>query len=388
MADTPSGPPSGSSTPTNARFTSQGHTTEDALKEQTYGLVHLSDFRKRRAEARELSGGITPATSGAATPDGREPVDKPAFKKRKKGVKKGGLSFGDEEEEDQEIPKTTATATSAATTTDPTQDGDEPADSTTVLKKRLKPNGSLAFAPKAVTKSALQRENVLKEALRKEYVINQEAVKQTEFLLPFTFFDGKSSPGGVCRMKKGDQIWLFLERARKVGADMYTEKGDRSKKDWARISVDDLMVVRGDIIVPPHQDFHYFILNKTVGYDKNPLFAYSSEPTATTPKELLPTSKAASTPTTPQAETPPADLPTHLSTAATRKAAAALITPDAELEGYQHDPSATKVVDRRWYERNKHIYPASLWEDFDATRDYASGVRKDAEGNALFYSRR
>ncbi len=74
MADPASGSPSGSSTP-NARFASQAHTAEDLLKEQTYGLVHLSDFRKRRAEARELSERSgqdgTPIHSGTATPDGR-----------------------------------------------------------------------------------------------------------------------------------------------------------------------------------------------------------------------------------------------------------------------------------------------------------------------------
>ncbi len=42
------------------------------LKEQTVGLVHLSDFRKRRAEALEqVSRDVTPgAGSGASTPDG------------------------------------------------------------------------------------------------------------------------------------------------------------------------------------------------------------------------------------------------------------------------------------------------------------------------------
>jgi len=35
----------------NPRFTSQASTAEDLLKSQTVGLVHLSDFRKRRAEA-------------------------------------------------------------------------------------------------------------------------------------------------------------------------------------------------------------------------------------------------------------------------------------------------------------------------------------------------
>ena len=58
---------SDSNTNPASRFASSGHTAEDLLKEQTVGLVHLSDFRKRRAEALEQSGG-----SGASTPTGGE----------------------------------------------------------------------------------------------------------------------------------------------------------------------------------------------------------------------------------------------------------------------------------------------------------------------------
>lgn len=56
-----------STPPSDTRFASSTHTAEDLLKEQTVGLVHLSDFRKRRAEALEQSGG-----SGASTPTGNE----------------------------------------------------------------------------------------------------------------------------------------------------------------------------------------------------------------------------------------------------------------------------------------------------------------------------
>jgi protein FAM50 len=47
----------------------------------------------------------------------------------------------------------------------------------------------------------------------------------------------------------------------------------------------------------------------------------------------------------------------------------------------------TKVVDRRWYERNKHIYPASTWQEFDPEKDYASEIRKDMGGNTYFFSK-
>ena len=71
-----SNPASGTSTP-NPRFTSQSKTAEDLLSTQTVGLVALSDFRKRRAEALEqkerdaqdaLLGGRS--GSGTATPSG------------------------------------------------------------------------------------------------------------------------------------------------------------------------------------------------------------------------------------------------------------------------------------------------------------------------------
>jgi protein FAM50 len=56
------------------------------------------------------------------------------------------------------------------------------------------------------------------------------------------------------------------------------------------------------------------------------------------------------------------------------------------LEGASDDATLTKVVDRRWYERNKHIYPASMWQDFDPEKDYGKEIRRDTGGNAFFYS--
>lgn len=62
------------------------------------------------------------------------------------------------------------------------------------------------------------------------------------------------------------------------------------------------------------------------------------------------------------------------------------IVPDEQLEGFHDDPMPTKLVDRRWYERHKHIYPASVWQEFDPTKDYSTAKRTDAQGNAFFLS--
>ena len=177
-------------------------------------------------------------------------ASKPAvFKKRKKVVKKGGLSFGDDEGEEgghsAQNGESNKPAPPASTGNNDTE-ADNPL--TTLKKRSLKPNTTVPLPPKILTKSALARDAQLKDSLRREFAQMQEAVKATEFCLPFVFFDGKDAPGGVCRMKKGDCLWLFLDRARKVGAA--GGGGGGARKDWARIGVDDLMVVRGDVVVP------------------------------------------------------------------------------------------------------------------------------------------
>jgi protein FAM50 len=154
------------------------------------------------------------------------------------------LSFGIEEDED-------AGSASKA----PTARDSMPADSSTVnseaeekvYKKKLGANSSIGLKPRVMTKTALQREAQQAELARQDFVVMRDAVKATEVVIPFVFYDGTNVPGGRCRIKKGEQIWLFLDKARKVGAEL---GGDKSRRDWARVSVDDLMLVRGEVILP------------------------------------------------------------------------------------------------------------------------------------------
>lgn len=228
----------------------------------------------------------------------------------------------------------------------------------------------MKFTPKAITKSALLREAQTREQLRKEFLAMRDAVKATEILIPFVFYDGTNIPGGVCKVKKGDHVWLFLDKARKVGAELGVG-GDKSRREWARVGVDDLMLVRGEIIIPHHYEFYYFMVNKTIGFS-GPLFDYSAQPTASTPvcTEAIPVDPSIYDP---------------LARPDKKKDQKSSVS-DTELEGYNHDPTVTKVVDRRWYERNKHIFPASVWEEFEPTKDYSKGHRRDAEGNSFFFS--
>lgn len=120
-----------------------------------------------------------------------------------------------------------------------------------------------------------------------------------------------------------------------------------------------------------HYDFYYFIINHTKGPNNTLLFDYSSEP----PTTITPTSE-------------PENLDNYnpLSNPSTKSKSPKEPVDTAALEGDNDDPTFTKVVDRRWYERNKHIFPASVWQEFDPEKDYQKEVKRDLGGNAFFFS--
>lgn len=241
----------------------------------------------------------------------------------------------------------------------------------------MKANPNAPPPPKALTKASLEADALARDTLRKEFMVMQEAVKNTDILIPFVFYDGTSIPAGSVKVKKGDHVWLFLDRCRKVGAEMGVRGGSnasQAKKDtrreWARVSVDDLMLVKGDIIVPhvslssrmlesrltstQHYEFYHFISNKVQSFSRTGglLFDYSNQPP---PEQSLGGLQSVS---------------------------------DEQLEGADKDYSETKVVDRRWFEKNKHIYPASLWHEYEPGKKFEekmTSTRRDAQGNTFFF---
>lgn len=178
-------------------------------------------------------------------------------RKRKKKAPKGLLSFGEDDEEE------VLSGTSSALHTPNGRQARSPEPSTqksreTSTPRRLTPNpASLLPAPKVQTKATLQAEAIARDSLRREFLALQEAVRNTEIAIPFVFYDGTNNPGGVVQVKKGDHVWLFLERCRKVGAQLGVAGGgggakskNDSRREWARVGVDDLMCVRGEVIIP------------------------------------------------------------------------------------------------------------------------------------------
>jgi protein FAM50 len=273
-----------------SRFTPQNQTTHERLSTNTVGLVALSDFRKRRAEvleqqereAREAAAlstrtaASTPDRSLTATPNNASADNSEVERQKKKKKRARALvSFGDdEEEEDGAGPKLVTgqgsgkkTKTRVAdTNTDSGGEAEAGAEGASGDDKdkgqkapaKIAVNASVGIVPRALTKAALRREAAEREALRKEFLLRQTAVKATEIAIPFVFYDGTNIPGGVVRVKKGDFVWLFLDKSRKVGAELGVgaDKNANARRDWARVSVDDLMLVRGTMIIP-HVSFDH-----------------------------------------------------------------------------------------------------------------------------------
>jgi len=112
--------------------------------------------------------------------------------------------------------------------------------------------------------------------------------------------------------KKGDDIGAFLEKCRQQFPELRS------------ISVDNLMYIKEDLIIPHHYTFYDFIINKARG-KSGPLF----------------------------------NLDVHDDVR---------MVADATIE--KDESHAGKVVERSWYQRSKHIFPANRWEVFDPEKNY------------------
>jgi protein FAM50 len=318
--------------------------------------------------------------------------------KKKKKAKKI-LSF-DSDEDDTEASTPAAKTSTSKSKSKPASDSTATDSSTPAPAPAKKPNPSLSTAPKAITKASLAADAIERDRLKRQFLALTETVKQQEIIIPFVFWDGAQNGGGTVRMKKGDAIWLILERGRKVGAEMggggddgaagYAGKMGSGRRAWARVGVDDLLLVRGSTIVPHHLEVYYFIVNKipdpsvksgSWGGGERRLFGYKGVEEMDVAKEggQVESKENGGLETSGEGkEYNPLSRPGE---AKTEKK-----TDDASAEGAGDDPTYTKIVDRRWYEKNKHIFPASTWREYRVGEEGSKGgTRGDGEGNRFFF---
>ncbi|TFK42417.1 XAP5, circadian clock regulator-domain-containing protein [Crucibulum laeve] len=280
--------------PSTNRFVGQHDSMEESLKNSTVGLVHLEEFQQRRKEIEEAK--AREAAKSSVLKD-----DAKKAKKRKK-VAKATLSFAmdDEGEEDQ----SSQLGDDGRSASKDNEDG-PPAKRG---KFRKNPNVDTSFLPDREREEAERKE---RERLRLEWLEKQEQIKQEEIEVVYSYWDGSGHRKSVM-CKKGDDIGSFLEKCRQQFPEL---RG---------VSVDNLMYVKEDIIIPHHHTFYDFIINKARG-KSGPLFNFDVHDDV----RLL-----------------------------------------ADATKEKDESHAGKVVERSYYQRNKHIFPASRWEVFDPEKNY------------------
>ncbi|XP_069604029.1 protein FAM50A [Ranitomeya imitator] len=181
-------------------------------------------------------------------------------------------------------------------------------------KKKLgkNPDVDTSFLP---DRDREEEENRLREELRQEWERKQEKIKSEEIEITFSYWDGSGHRRTV-KMKKGNTMQQFLQKALEI-----------LRKDFSELrsaGVEQLMYIKEDLIIPHHHSFYDFIVTKARG-KSGPLFNFDVHEDV----RLL---------------------------------------SDATVE--KDESHAGKVVLRSWYEKNKHIFPASRWEPYDPEKKW------------------
>ncbi|OAY84017.1 protein XAP5 CIRCADIAN TIMEKEEPER [Ananas comosus] len=174
------------------------------------------------------------------------------------------------------------------------------------------PSVETSFLPDREREAEEQEE---RERLRKQWLREQEMIKNEPLEITYSYWDG-TGHRRVIQVRKGDTIGEFLRAVQQQLAPEFREV--------RTTSVENLLYVKEDLIIPHQHSFYELIINKARG-KSGPLFHF--------------------------------DVHEDVRTIA-----------DATIE--KDESHAGKVVERHWYEKNKHIFPASRWEIYDPTKKW------------------
>ncbi|XP_057970044.1 protein XAP5 CIRCADIAN TIMEKEEPER isoform X2 [Malania oleifera] len=174
------------------------------------------------------------------------------------------------------------------------------------------PTVETSFLPDSEREAEEQAE---RERLRKRWLHEQEQIRNEPLEITYSYWDG-AGHRRVIQVRKGDTIGEFLRAVQQQLAPEFRE--------IRTTSVENLLYVKEDLIIPHQHSFYELIINKARG-KSGPLFHF--------------------------------DVHEDVRTIA-----------DATIE--KDESHAGKVVERHWYEKNKHIFPASRWEIYDPTKKW------------------
>jgi len=171
-----------------------------------------------------------------------------------------------------------------------------------------------------------EQENEMREKLRLEWEQRQKLIKEEEIEITYSYWDGSGHRKNIT-MKKGNSIYQFLVKVLEAIRSEFPE--------LKTVTADQLMYVKEDLIIPQTNTFYDFIVSRARG-KSGPLFSFDAHEDVR-------------------------------------------MISDATIE--KDESHAGKVVLRNWYERNKHIFPASRWEPYDPTKTYEKYSVADSQAN-------
>ncbi|XP_050433903.1 protein FAM50 homolog [Adelges cooleyi] len=303
------------------KFAKHYDAVEAQLKSSTIGLVTLDEMKaKQETIVQERVMKLAQKEKEVEFEKQRQ-LEAKLEEKRQQQRKIQALSFiGDEEEEVESEDDAAEEEEEEQQQQQPQQVVDQPSTSEPLPKKIKKnPDVDTSFLPDRARET---EENCLRESLRQEWSDKQKCLKEEEISITFSYWDGSGHRRTIV-MKKGNTIYQFLQKAMEL---LRREFGELKT-----IMADQLMYVKEDLILPHHYSFYDFIVAKARG-KSGPLFTFGVHDDIR-------------------------------------------MVSDASLE--KEDSHAGKVLLRSWYERNKHIFPASRWEPFDPLKTFAKYTIKD-----------
>ncbi|XP_031620275.1 protein FAM50 homolog [Contarinia nasturtii] len=310
-----------------SKFATHYDAVEQQLKTSTIGLVTLDEMKAKQEDiVRERERKLAQKKAEKDREKLRALEEKQAEKnKQRKQIQ--ALSFNldededenDDDDEDGDEESNDSSSQSSSKKSSSWATADEPSEAPAFKKLRKNPDVDTSFLP---DREREEGENRLREELRQEWVAQQASLKDQEIPITFSYWDGSGHRRSVT-MKKGHSIYQFLQKCLETLRKEFSE--------LKTVMADQLMYVKEDLILPHHYSFYDFIVTKARG-KSGPLFQF--------------------------------DVHDDIR-----------MISDATVE--KEESHAGKVLLRSWYERNKHIFPASRWEPYDPAKTYDKYTIKD-----------
>ena len=302
---------------------------EQQFRSRTVGLVSAEEFRKASAEVNKKKGGGSSLgeeeedDGNRGEEDGRVKLteeEQLKLERQRKKEKKKAL---------KEKKKRMATLSFVGEDDDNEADADANAHDIPVEKDsnniniNNKTNKMIMKNPEVDTsflpdQDREMRARAERDRLRKEWQARQQQIQSELLEITYSYWDGTGHRRSV-QCQKGDTVGKFLELVRCDLSKEFREMGN--------VSSDALLYVKEDLIIPQDISFYDLIATRARG-KSGPLFNF--------------------------------DVHDDVRLGAV----------DARIEKDESHPG--KVVERRWYDRNKHIFPASRWEIYDPAKEYGS----------------